>query len=57
MKQELGPAIRQSSPEAIQACIASLAAEAFEMGHVQAARVLAQTAALLTHQAVWSDRR
>lgn len=56
MKQQLRPKTRHSTPEAIQACVASLAAEAFEHGHVQAARVLAQAAALLTDEAVWAER-
>lgn len=56
MKQQLHPATRNSTPAAIQACVASLAAEAFELGHVKAARVLAQAAALLNHEAVWAER-
>ncbi len=42
-----------SSPQAIQACIASLAAEAFELGHDRAAQVLSLTAALLAQAEVW----
>ncbi len=41
------------APEAILACMSALAAEAFEGGHIRAARVLAQTAALLTHAELW----
>lgn len=43
-----------SSPEAIQACVASLAAEAFELGHERAARLLAQAAALLAMADLWN---
>ncbi len=43
-----------SSPEAIQACVASLAAEAFELGHARAANLLAQTAALLATANLWN---
>lgn len=43
-----------SSPAAIQACVASLAAEAFEMGHERAAQLLAQTAALLATANLWN---
>lgn len=42
-----------SSPEAIRACVAALAAEAFELGHARAAQLLAQTAALLSTPALW----
>lgn len=56
MKQGIRSATRQSSPEAIQACVASLAAEAFDLGHIQAARILAQAAALLTHRELWAER-
>ncbi|RVT95674.1 hypothetical protein EOD42_15870 [Rhodovarius crocodyli] len=42
-----------SSPQAIQACIASLAAEAFELGHTRAAQVLSLAAALLAQAEVW----
>ncbi|MCX7931643.1 MAG: hypothetical protein N2588_03745 [Rhodovarius sp.] len=40
-------------PEAIRACIAALAAEAFEAGHIRAARLLAHTAALLALPQLW----
>ena len=43
-----------SSPEAIRACIASLAAEAFDAGHSRAAQVLAHTAALLNQSDLWA---
>ena len=43
----------ESSPAAIQACIASLAAEAFEMGHQRAAQLLSITAALLAGGGMW----
>lgn len=43
----------ESSPAAIHACIASLAAEAFEMGHQRAARLLSITAALLAGGGMW----
>ncbi len=46
-----------SSPQAIQACIASLAAEAFELGHTRAAKVLAQAAALLAQAEVWEKSK
>lgn len=57
MKQDVSTATQRSSPEAIQACVASLAAEAFELGHWQAARLLAQAAALLSNHDVWAERR
>ena len=43
-----------SSPEAIQACLASLAAEAFDGGHSRAAQVLAHAAALLNQPDLWN---
>ncbi len=46
-----------SSPEAIQACVASLAAEAFELGHPRAASLLAQASALLATADLWNDPR
>ena len=42
------------APEAIQACVASLAAEAFDAGHARAAQVLAHTAALLKQADLWN---
>jgi len=42
-----------TSPRAIQACVASLAAEAFDLGHPMAARVLAQAAAMLSQPQYW----
>ena len=48
-----GEAVR-TSPEAIRACVASLAAEAFDSGHARAAQVLAHAAALLTQPHLWS---
>jgi hypothetical protein len=47
------PAPACSTPKAIQACVAALAAEAFESGHTRAARLLAQMAALLDQPALW----
>ena len=46
-----------SSPEAIQACVASLAAEAFDAGHSRAAQLLAQAAALLNQPDLWNRAR
>jgi len=46
-----------SSPAAIRACVASLAAEAFDAGHARAAQVLAHTAALLGQSDLWNRSR
>ena len=51
------PVVSESSPEAIQACVASLAAEAFELGYDRAASLLAQAAALLATADLWSEPR
>ncbi len=51
------PLAAGSSPEAIHACLSSLAAEAFELGHQRAAKVLANAAALLATADLWSRPR
>ncbi len=47
------PSCAASSPEAIQACVSMLAAEAFELGHHRVAQLLAEAAAELSRPAIW----
>lgn len=53
MQHHVQSASVSTSPQAIQACVASLAAEAFDLGHPLAARVLAQVAAMLSQPQYW----